>query len=107
MSHVRNVCARQPRRRCVRSEAGRPAAHVRVVLSLAAVRGPGYNFSRTNDVPTAERAGSYARGCDVNGNQRDQVSSAVVVDEGGPLEVGVQKLTSNQAVLLWSKRSWW
>ena len=47
------------------------------------------------------------RGCDVNGNQRDQVSSAVVVDEGGPLEVGVQKLTSNQAVLLWSKRSWW
>ena len=107
MSHLRNVRARQPRRRCVRSEAGRPAARVRVVLSLAAVRGPGYNVSRKNDVPTAERAGSDARGCDVNGNQRDQVSSAVVVDEGGPLEVGVQKLTSNQAVLLWSKRSWW
>ena len=64
MSHLRNVRARQPRRRCVRSEAGPPAARVRVVLSLAPVRGPGYNFSRTNDVPTAERAGSYARGCD-------------------------------------------
>ena len=62
MSHLRNARARQPRRRCVRSEAGRPAAHVRVVLSLAPVRGPGYNVSRTNDVPTAERAGSYARG---------------------------------------------
>lgn len=24
-------------------------------------------------------------------------------DEGGPLEAGVQKLASNQAVLLWSK----
>ena len=24
-------------------------------------------------------------------------------DEGGPLEVGVQKLASNQAALLWSK----
>ena len=43
MSHLRNVCARQPRRRCVRSEAGPAAAHVRVVLSLAQVRGPGYN----------------------------------------------------------------
>ena len=64
MSHLRKVRARQPRRRCVRSEAGRPAAHVRVVLSLAPVRGPGYIFSRTNDVPTAERAGSDARGCD-------------------------------------------
>ncbi len=62
MSHLRNVRARQPRRRCVRSEAGRPAAHVRVVLSLAQVRGPGYTISRTNDVPTAERAGSDARG---------------------------------------------
>ncbi|MHB1814215.1 MAG: hypothetical protein ACYCUE_05220, partial [Steroidobacteraceae bacterium] len=31
MSHLRNVRARQPRRRCVRSEAGRPAPHVRVV----------------------------------------------------------------------------
>ena len=64
MSHLRKVRARQPRRRCVRSEAERPAAHVRVVLSLAPVRGPGYNVSRTNDVPTAERAGSYARGGD-------------------------------------------
>ena len=61
MSHLRNVRARQPRRRCVRSGAGRRAAHVRVVLSLAPVRGPGYNASRTNDVPTAERAGSDAR----------------------------------------------
>ncbi|MHB1827133.1 MAG: PA0069 family radical SAM protein [Steroidobacteraceae bacterium] len=62
MSHLRNVRARQPRRRCVRSEAGCPAARMRVFLSLAPVRGPGYNISRTNDVPTAERAGSYARG---------------------------------------------
>ncbi|MHB1816204.1 MAG: energy transducer TonB [Steroidobacteraceae bacterium] len=62
MSHLRKVRARQPRRRCVRSEAGRPAARMRVVLSLAPVRGPGYNVSRTNDVPTAERAGSDARG---------------------------------------------
>ena len=38
---------------------------------------------------------------------KDQVFSAVVVDEGGPLEVGVQKLASNQAVLLRSKKSRW
>ena len=62
VSHLRNVRARQPRRRCVRSEAGCPAARMRVFLSLAPVRGPGYNVSRTNDVPTAERAGSDARG---------------------------------------------
>ena len=31
---------------------------------------------------------------------KDRALSAVVVDEGGPLGVGVQKLTSNQAVLL-------
>ena len=64
MSHLRNVRARQPLRRSVRSEAGPPAAHVRVVLSLAPVRGPAHNTSRTNDVPAAERGGSDARGCD-------------------------------------------
>ena len=34
------------------------------------------------------------------------VSQCCRGDEGWPLEVGVQKLASNQAVLLWFKRSW-
>ena len=38
MSHLRNARARQPRRRCVRSEAGRPAACVRFVLPVEPVR---------------------------------------------------------------------
>ncbi len=77
MSHLRNVRARQPRRCCVRSEAGCPAARMRVVLSLAPVRGPGYNVSRTNDVPTAERAGSDARGvaCAAEAAERATVHS--------------------------------
>jgi hypothetical protein len=28
-------------------------------------------------------------------------------DEGRPLGAGVQRLASNQAVLLWPKRRWW
>jgi hypothetical protein len=39
-------------------------------------------------------------GCDAKESQKEAAFSAVVVDEGGPLEVGVQKLASNQAVLL-------
>jgi hypothetical protein len=45
--------------------------------------------------------------CDVNGNPKDRTPSAVEEMRGRPLEVGVQKLASNQAVPLWSKRSWW
>jgi hypothetical protein len=38
---------------------------------------------------------------------KDLAFNAVVVDEGRPLGAGVQKLASNQAVLLLSKRRWW
>jgi hypothetical protein len=38
--------------------------------------------------------------CDANESLKERVFSAVVVDEGGPLGVGVQRLASNQAVLL-------
>jgi hypothetical protein len=39
----------------------------------------------------------------VNGNPKDQIPSAVEEMRVGPLEADVQKLASNQAVLLWSK----
>jgi len=45
--------------------------------------------------------------CDANEGPKDRTSNAVVEDEGGPLGVGVQKSASNQAVLLWLKRTWW
>jgi hypothetical protein len=45
--------------------------------------------------------------CDANRDPRDGIFSAVVDDEGRPLGACVQKQASNQAVLLWSKRSWW
>ena len=38
--------------------------------------------------------------CDVNERLMDRPLNAVVEDEGRPLGVGVQKLASNQAVLL-------
>jgi len=41
------------------------------------------------------------RWCDVNGNLKDRFPNAVEEMRVGPLEVGVQKLASNQAVLPW------
>jgi hypothetical protein len=45
--------------------------------------------------------------CDVNGDPTDRVSRCCRGDEGRPLEAGVQKRASNQAVPLWPKRPWW
>jgi hypothetical protein len=43
----------------------------------------------------------------VNEKIKEELFNAVAEDEGRSLGAGVQKLASNQAVLLWSKRSWW